>query len=278
MSTAEEMVRKHTTKEFNLIKRLCEPLERYLDIQYFWYSHTTAEGGLFSLGSNVAMHEYYFATKLYIHSPFFHHPDLIQPGFYSYRSIPDPKFQETLDSCAENVNINLGMSLVMKHGKELLRFGYASDRSKGPEFMDTIINNLPLLKKFNAYFLSEIKPIMKSINNDLVDLPSELKNDFTRPPKGLKKIQTCHDKCNFLQELGLLNSKDIGKLAKRELDCLKYLPFSSREIGGILHLSNRTVEGYLQSVKNKLNCNTKSELIQIAEMLHISGFFDSTIQ
>lgn len=277
MSTAEQMVRKHTVKEFNLIKKLCEPLKRYLDIQYFWYSHTNAEGGYFSIGSNVEMHEYYHATKLYIHSPFFHHPDLIQPGFYSYRGIPDPKFQETLDSCVEKVNINLGMSLVMKRGKELLRFGYASDRSKGPQFMDTIVNNLPLLKKFNTHFLSEIKPMMKSIQNDLVDLPSELGDDYTQPPKGLGTIQTRFDKCSFLQDLGLLDSKAIRKLAKRELDCLKYLHLSFREIGEILHISSRTVEAYLQSAKNKLNCSSKSELIQIAAMLHSAGFFDSTL-
>jgi DNA-binding CsgD family transcriptional regulator len=274
MSTAEQMVYKYSVKESNLIKKLCDPLKRYLDIEYFWYSHTTAEGSLFSLGSNPSMHEYYFASKLYVHSPFFHRPDLIQPGFYSYRSIQDSKFQQTLDSCVDKVNINLGMSLVMKHGKDLLRFGYASDASKGPEFMDGIINNLPLLKKFNAYFISETKHIVKSLQNDLIDLPSELGDDYTRLPKGVATIPTCYDKCAFLHDLGMLNKKEIGTLTKRELDCLEYLPLTSREIGDILHISSRTVEAYLQSAKNKLNCYTKSELIHKAEMLHISGFFD----
>lgn len=276
MLTAEQMVDKFTIKEAQFIKKICEPLHRYLDVQYFWYSHTTSEGGYFSLGSKPNMHEYYHSAKLYMHSPFFHNPKFIQPGFYSYRNISDPKFQETLDSCANKLNVNLGMGLVIKKDKELLRFGYASDNSKGAEFSDRIINNLPLLKKFNAYFLSEMKPLLKSFRDNLVDLPSELGAAYNRPPKGLQPKATQHDKLEFMDNIGILNHKNVAKLTPREIECLQYIyqGLSYREIGDTLVLSTRTIEAYIENAKLKLNCNTKSELFGIAKLLHACGYFE----
>lgn len=55
-------------------------------------------------------------------------------------------------------------------------------------------------------------------------------------------------------------------LSKRETECLRYVVLgkSAREIGIILQLSKRTVESYLNSIKNKLNLHSKSELIEKA--------------
>lgn len=276
MSAAEEMVDRFTVRESQFIKKICEPLRRHLDVQYFWYSHTTAQGGYFSIGSNPAMHEYYHSLKLYVHSPFFHNPRFIQPGFYSYRNIQDPKFQETLNACADERNINLGMSLVMKHGKELLRFGYASDTSKGPEFSHSIINNLPLLKKFNAYFLSEMKHLLKSFRDHLVDLPSELHGAYNRSPKGLQSQPTHHEKLQFLDSLHLVNCRDLARLTPREIECLKYLHegLTYREISDLLVLSARTVESYMEKARLKMNCANKSELFRIAQLLEACGYFE----
>jgi DNA-binding CsgD family transcriptional regulator len=276
MSSAQQMVNRFTVREFSLIKKLCEPLHNYLDVRYFWYSHTTADGGHFSIGSNVEMHEYYFVTKLFVHSPFFHDPKFIQPGFYSYRSVQDSKFQDSLDSCVNKLNVNLATCLAMKRGKELMRFGYAGDPKLGDRFNERIINNLALLKKFNSHFLAEIQPMLRSIRNHLVDLPSELGADYHLPPKGLQRKATHHDKIQFLDDIGILNAKDVLKLSPRELECLKHLHegLSFKEIGDVLMLSNRTVEAYLENSKNKLNCFSKLDLFRIAEQLDSCGYFD----
>ena len=276
MSDAELMFNKYTLRESARIQKICEPLHRYLDVNYFWYSHTTADGGFFSIGSKPDMHEYYFTTKLFVHSPFFHNPSLIQPGFYSYRSIQDPKFQQTLDLCVDATNVNLGMSLVMKQGGELLRFGYASDRTKGAEFSDRIINNLPLLKKFNQHFLSEMKPTLKSVHNDLVNLPIELGSAYNKPPKGLQKKTTCHDKSLFLDSLGLIEHTNISQLTRREMQCMQYLAkgFNSRDIADELELSKRTVQFYIGNIMLKLNCDNRLELIRIADLLNLCGYFE----
>lgn len=54
------------------------------------------------------------------------------------------------------------------------------------------------------------------------------------------------------------------KFTDRELECLFFLlrGKSASEIGHFLHLSKRTIEDYLVSLRIKLNCTSKSDLIE----------------
>jgi DNA-binding CsgD family transcriptional regulator len=60
---------------------------------------------------------------------------------------------------------------------------------------------------------------------------------------------------------------DVGRqnlnLTGREKECLYYLirGMSTKQIGKALKLSHRTVEFYLERIKNKLDCHSRSELI-----------------
>jgi DNA-binding CsgD family transcriptional regulator len=53
------------------------------------------------------------------------------------------------------------------------------------------------------------------------------------------------------------------KLSKRQVDCLFYLVKGKtmKQIASILGLSYKTVEHYLETVKNKLSCHSRAELI-----------------
>jgi DNA-binding CsgD family transcriptional regulator len=53
------------------------------------------------------------------------------------------------------------------------------------------------------------------------------------------------------------------KLSKRESECLFLMirGKNSKEIGMFLNISSRTVEGHIENIKLKFNCNTKSELV-----------------
>jgi DNA-binding CsgD family transcriptional regulator len=58
----------------------------------------------------------------------------------------------------------------------------------------------------------------------------------------------------------------IEKLSKREAQCLFYILRGKmyKEIAGILHVSTRTIESYVESIKIKLDCHNKSEIIDKA--------------
>jgi DNA-binding NarL/FixJ family response regulator len=56
------------------------------------------------------------------------------------------------------------------------------------------------------------------------------------------------------------------KLTDRQVECLYYLVkgMTIRQIASQLTLSHRTVEHYLETIKRKLQCNKRCELIEIA--------------
>jgi len=69
---------------------------------------------------------------------------------------------------------------------------------------------------------------------------------------------------------------DGHQLSRREKDVLKHLLLgkSARVIGELLGISQRTVESYIDNIKRKFQCKTKSEVIEIAmkDLLKNSDF------
>lgn len=77
---------------------------------------------------------------------------------------------------------------------------------------------------------------------------------------------------NALEEpslAALCGWKNLLKLSKRERECLLLLKkgYTCQAIGEYLKLSARTVEHYIDSVKNKLDLETRPELYTAAENL-----------
>lgn len=275
MSDFNRMVDRFTIKESDKIKKICAPLSQQFGVKHFWYSETTSGGGYFSLASNPEMHEYYHYSNFHLHSPFFHNPEYIQPGFYFYDSIKDQKFQETFDTCSNKLKISFGGSLVVKKGTTMLRFGYAFDTLLGRSATNCIVNNFPVLQKFNEYFVEEAKQLIKMARAELVDLPTEMGATYHQAPFGLENCVSQKEKCAFFDCLGILNAKDVNKLTQREIKILECIHegLSARLIGSRLQISPRTVEQHIESIKNKLSCFTKAELCHKANLLHAAGFF-----
>lgn len=90
----------------------------------------------------------------------------------------------------------------------------------------------------------------------------------------LLNVHSLADSLMQIAQLGILNCAlpgikiDDSYLSKRENDCLYHYSRgkTTREIAVILNLSKRTVEHYLENIKNKLGVTTKSELID--KILH----------
>lgn len=83
-----------------------------------------------------------------------------------------------------------------------------------------------------------------------------------------KKILGVIGTCIILPNV-ISNNKNLTSnlsLTQRQLDCLLFLVkgFTMKQIAKKLSLSPKTIENYLENIKNKLNCNTRSELFKIA--------------
>ena len=63
---------------------------------------------------------------------------------------------------------------------------------------------------------------------------------------------------------------DVCKFTVREIECIRHFLMgkTAREIANELHLSVRTIEHRLEKLKDKLDCNSKSELFCRLQKLH----------
>ena len=111
-----------------------------------------------------------------------------------------------------------------------------------------------ILKKFVQYFKNEMAEAMQTLHECSVDI-AEIKKD---------KFHINH------AVLGTINPAATGydknhnnNLTKRQLDCLFYLVkgMTIKEIAAMLSLSHRTIEHYIEAIKQKLECNSRSDLI-----------------
>lgn len=79
----------------------------------------------------------------------------------------------------------------------------------------------------------------------------------------LKNTKMKHAYADIYQYKYLVDTIAANKLTTRQKECLYYLVkgMSAKEIAYALKLSPRTVEHYLETVKAKLNCHSRSQLI-----------------
>lgn len=271
MAALDEMINHLSIKPSNKIRRICEPLYRHFGINHFFCNKTTSRGGFFSIGSHLDFHAHYFSSRLYTHSPFYCSPEFIQSGFYFYRNLKDSKFQETIDRGVSQCNVELCATVIIQNKNEIIRFGYGTQKEIFNNVSNLIANNIKLLSEFNNYFLKEAKEIVLKGDEELLDLPAEMGKAYYYKPSAFGYLLDPLRKCEFLDDIGSLKKSVIQMLSTQELRCLKYLSqgLNLPQIGIKMRLSSRTVESYLGNVKNKLNCYTKLDLIEAANVLKL---------
>ena len=247
--------------------RICEPLQKFLGINYFTYHSLSSEGGWCPIVSRLDWAEYYTESQLYLPDPFLVHPRFYRSGAVMWQSMLDPdQYQEILDYAGEKFDMAHGMILVEKAADRCEFFGFTAPKNHG-QIYHTYLNDMPLLKKFCQYFKEEMAPIIKMAQQDPVDLlglkgdafEKDLSFGFADKPKNL-----------FVKSI---HAEPSIKLSRREQECLRLYLDDARmiDVAQKLGLSIRTVEAYLTSLKTKLDCLNKAELLKKGQELRSLG-------
>lgn len=260
MNEFQEMFQTVTRSRYHdQMLRFCQPLDDHFGINHFWYYNITKTGDYCFLGTNSKWCEYCFMDKRVAYFPVLRHPDLVENGIMLMKSCQDDDYQKVLDSAWEEFKINFNINIVKKNDAGVEAFGFAT-RYKDPQADERLINELPLLNAFINAFKEKHEKLFELLDTSRVNLVKQLGARFFERPKTTKLPS---DRQSFLRKIGY---GWILCLTPREQDILSLIPScsTSQKIADTLNLSTRTVENYLATIKAKLFCSSKAELMQKA--------------
>lgn len=248
----EDQINQYSGKYASKIKRICDPLN-HLGIDTFWYYTLSEDGLLTYIGNQPEIADYFFCEKLYIDHPDFKSPQFLTEGYKFDNS--KSGFNVKQEFILKKFSMDQIFLINEKKNKVHHGYGFATTKNN-KDLSNTYINNIPLLKKFIHYFLNETDPILKSLNKNKVEIGKYVGNKFYE--------QNIHTPFEIEETIFREKIGDNLHLSKRQEECMDLLikGNSANQIGDALGLSKRTIEFYLENIKNKLSCNSKQELIE----------------
>lgn len=184
----------------------------------------------------------------------------------------DDGFKNVLRVAWEKFRINFNINLVKSIPEGVEAFGFAT-RFDDPGADERLLNHLPLLRHFTTIFQEKHRKLFQLLHEHQIDLSSHFGPVFYE--RG-KEVAFPIKRDHFLSKIGF---QSLFTLTQRELDIVRLIAhgYPASYIANELHLCRRTVENYLATIKSKLSCNSKIELIHKAQEIASIGYFDEKI-
>ena len=268
MSTTTTNMQKSTC---NSVREICDPLFDFFKINFFSHTRAFHDGNFSSLMTSTELTDYYLEKKYPIR---FSHGKgfFLDNGYYIEEHLEDlPLFikQELRDQ----FNTDHFFYIINKSQKfdDMYVFATAPENKR---IINQYINNLDMLKQFVLYYslrsdalFKKVKPQQHEKESFLPLQKSDHSNMIITP---IQQKESCLHRLSLKK---IKSSSHLGEftISPREYECLKYIAKSHtiKETAKILQLSPRTVETYINNLKNKLGCATQRELLRITESLDL---------
>lgn len=246
-----------------LTKDFCLPL----GITTFAYVRVYHNGCVSWLTSNPDQDRFLLESGSINEDPLLNTPEALKEGQYLWfndRQFPgcDSFYRDR----ARLFKMDHGM-VVVRHQKKYLETCCFSGLLENVPLYNLFMNERALFEAFMDHFIKNLDHGLLTLLNQGVTL-SELKNEFGKPPQ--ENLNFSKQRDSLIKACGW---KNLLYLSKREKECLALLHqgYTYEGIGIHLKLSSRTVEHYIESVKNKLCLETRPELFLAAEKLSQLG-------
>ncbi len=245
-----------------LSKNFCQPL----GITTFGYVRVYDHGKMSWVTTNPEQDRFLVEAGMLNKHPLVDTKNALKEGCHLDSIANFPGCEAFYQERAKRFQIDHSM-VVVRHNKNYLETccfsGLSTKRSLYPFFM----NEQALFRTFMEYFTSQLDRHLMQILSEAIIL-SDVKAEYGKPP--VNAFQG-----DWTQVVASCGWEHLYRLSRREKQCLQLLKkgYTYQAIGLSLGLSARTVEHYLDSVKNKLGAETRSELYLVAEKLvelHIS--------
>jgi len=239
----------------------------HFGVSEFGYKKQRTSGETISINFHLDWINYYFSEGLYLSDPTITHPDNHQESILFIQDIEDKPTSTLLEQAKLKFGVHYSMVLVYKipDGVEFYVFGLTS--SKLAQKMK-LYNEIPLIRAFIRQFKEKFNSYILRLDDQPLDMlklkgSSFLKPNFNPYPQSVERVE-------FLEQIGIEVPKS---LTPKETQIVRLLVkgLSAPKIADHLLISPRTVEHHLERIRDKLNCMTKSELIQKIQQFDLCG-------
>jgi len=265
------------------MQQLSSPLFNHTPIKVFQYSRVYLNGSRLELCNNSNHLKNIFIDKdglAKVYTPaLFNNKQkltLMKDWLQSLRDYPKKIIQDIVDSEHTVTGIGNQICLYRWHNTycEIFQF-YTASNAEGVETF--YLNNLDMLERFANYFVHAAHHLILQADKDRMVKP-------WRDPSSTYPIykEERFDKQQFMastmpkQIFCSIAGREV-KLTQRELRCASLLlkGKTARSIAQTLHLSPRTIESRLESLRLKTMCADRYELMQFLES---SNFYHLLLQ
>lgn len=194
--------------------------------------------------------------------------------FFSHQLIPygdqlkpGIRYMPASRSCTDRVemgrrfNLDNSFEIVEKRGEGSIIFGFATAFEQSLEVVNYYFEHIALLKTFIAEFQDRAQGMIAEAKRNCILIPGHnriIENSIFKDSK-----TTVH-----------LNGLTLS-FSSREMQIMAaiYRGMTAKETAHHMSLSHRTVEAYINNIKNKVGATRKVELARIATQLHASQAF-----
>lgn len=247
-----DLIKRYTVKHDRKIKNLCAPLYDYLGISTFAY-YTIKEDGNFAIFSNYPEQlDFFYAEKMFVNCPYLTHPSLMRSGYALIPLTPNPSY---LEISKARHGIHYLFLMLYKVGNNIEGFFFTREHINQRQG-NFFLNKLDLLQKFGPYFKKEMGLFIDKALSDGFNLHDAKQDAFLSRDPSLPLSSYNPAVKSYL--------KKVTALSSQEQKCLELYQngYTALETGIELEISTRTVEHYFESVKNKLQCHKKKDLLK----------------
>lgn len=235
------------------VTAVCSPLFKYFSANYFRLLRIYKNGKRVMLCSNPEVLDMFYGDGLYQYAWLDGNNPKISKNLViwqiekiSMNTTPEHEICRFL----KDLSINEGYALIHDFGDFYECYDIAAPG------LNIYEANLGLLQRFCFYFKQETMGLLDELAYHAINVPTNI----------------THTESDFVEKNKFLNDTKISRfyfdskhnyLTVREAECVRYKVsgFSSKEIGNMLNISNRTVEVHLENVRHKINFLKHAKLI-----------------
>lgn len=230
------------------VQAICQPFMALFDLTYFDYCKIYHDGRMSILASNPYWVKHFFAENYPAGG------EVRKDGLYLW---PSHLPTDAISNARQYFNQDHGMTTIREHNDHIEFFDFATKRDNH-RALYYYLNHYDIFEKFTTHFKQTAKSMITAADQHCLSLAP------------LSEATPLDDSL-LMRANELLSSTPSGikPLTQRQLICLKLLAqgMNMREIGEHLNLSRRTVEHYIGTIKKKLNCDNRMELIAALKKL-----------